>query len=75
MSPSVSPVYLPLSCLSALVFPENPDGTHLVATHCIVTPFLGKVHAVLSQLSPSLLHFPLFFDKELPSVAQYTLFM
>lgn len=42
--------YVLISWLSALVFPENPDGTHLVATHCIVTPFLGMVHAVLSQL-------------------------
>lgn len=46
----VSPVYVPFGWLGALEFPENPDGTHLVATHCIVTPFLGMVHAVLSQL-------------------------
>lgn len=41
---------------------------HIVLWH----PVLGMVHAVLS---PSLLHFPLFFDKELSSVAQYTLFI
>lgn len=38
-----------LSWLRALEFPEYPHGTHLVATYCIVTPFLAMVHTVLRQ--------------------------
>lgn len=38
-------------------------------------PTLGMVHAVLTQLSPSLSHFPVLFYWELSSVAQYALFV
>lgn len=43
---------------------------HIILWHSV----LGMVHAVLTQLSPSLSHFPVLFYWELSSVAQYVLF-
>lgn len=53
-----------LACVSWLCpveFPENPESTHLITTHHIVTPSPRYgTHSVHPAL-PSLLHFPLLW--------------
>lgn len=60
---------------SVLLNFQRIQTVHTLLQHITLWhPVLGMVHAVLTQLSPSLLHFPLlFFYWELSFVAQYTL--
>lgn len=50
-----------VSWLCPLEFPENPESTHLIATHPIVTPSPRYGTQSAHPALPSLLHFPLLF--------------
>lgn len=60
---------------SVLLNFQRIQKVHTLLQHITLWhPVLGMVHTVLTQLSPSLLHFPLLFNWVLSSVAQYTIF-
>lgn len=60
---------------SVLLNFQRIQTVHTLLQHITLWhPLLGIVHAVLTQLSPSLLHFPLLCYWELSSVAQCALF-
>lgn len=60
---------------SVLLNFQRIQTAHTLLQHITLWhPALGMVHAVLTLLSPSLLHFPLLFHSVLSSVAQHALF-